>query len=164
MRTSPLSPCTAIIQFKAGMASALLMLSALCNAAAPEWIVVIRNPLTQATSSYDISRARQAGAMLDLWTKAEGTGHKPAIVETYRRDGFSPAQVQIYEERFAWRLTKWRVDCAKWSMKLLATADYDAGGEAYLSNQVAGEEGVIFPGSVVDIAADRMCKGLRVRK
>ena len=102
--------------------------------------------------------------MLDLWTKAEGAGHKPAIVETYRRDGFSPAQVQIYEERFAWRLTKWRVDCAKWSMRVLATADYDAGGEAYLSNQVIGEEGVIFPGSVVDMAADRLCNTMRARK
>ncbi len=139
MRTSQLSTRTAIIQFKAGMACALLMLSALCNAAAPEWTVAIRNPLTQATSSYDINRARQAGAMLDFWTKAEGAGHKPAIVETYRRDGFSPAQVQAYEERFAWRLAKWRVDCTKWSMKLLATADYDAGGDVYLSFQVACE-------------------------
>jgi hypothetical protein len=122
-----------------------------------EWAVVTRNAANGATTSYDTARARQSGNLLEMWTRADGAGHKPVITEHYRRNSLSPGQAQGFEERFAYRLTKWRVDCAKWTQTVLAVADYDANGEAFYSNEARGEEGVIYPDSVVDAGAMRLC-------
>ena len=79
------------------------------------------------------------------------------IADYYRKNSLSPGQAQGFEERFAYRLTKWRADCAKWTQTVLAVADYDANGEAFYSNEARGEEGVIYPDSVVDAGAMRLC-------
>lgn len=144
-----------------------LVIATLCagtRLAHAEWVVATRNAATGATASYDTARARQAGNVLEIWTRADGAGHKPVITEYYRRNSLSPGQAQGFEERFAYRLTKWRVDCAKWTQTVLAVADYDANGEAFYSNETRGEEGVIYPESVVDAGAMRLCAKPRAGK
>lgn len=122
-----------------------------------EWVVATRNPAGDAVTSYDTGRARLTEHMLEVWTRAQGAGHKNAMVEDYRRRGLSPSQVQSFEERFASRLIKWRVDCDKRLARALALADYDAAGEAFLVIETPAEEGVIWPESAVDAAAERLC-------
>ena len=129
-----------------------------------EWVLVTRNAANGATTSYDTARARQSGNALEMWTRADGAGHKPVITEYYRSNSLSPGQAQGFEERFAYRLTKWRIDCAKWTQAVLAVADYDANGEAFYSNETRGEEGVIYPESVVDAGAMRLCPKPRTGK
>lgn len=129
-----------------------------------EWIVATRNAATGATTSYDTARVRLAGSTLEMWSRADGVGHKPAIADYYRKNSLSPGQAQGFEERFAYRLTKWRIDCAKWSQTVLAVADHDANGEAFYSNEARGEEGVIYPESVVDAGAMRLCPKPRAGK
>ncbi len=146
----------------AGLAG-LALLAGMPHAHA-EWAVATRNAATGATASYDTTRARQTGNILEMWTRADGAGHKPAVAESYRRNSLSPGQAQGYEERFAYRLTKWRIDCAKWTQTVLAVADYDANGEAFYSNEARGEEGVIYPDSVVDAGAMRLCARPRAGK
>ena len=132
--------------------------------AGAEWVVVTRNAANGATTSYDAARARQSGGALEMWTRTDGAGHKPVITEYYRRNSLSPGQAQGFEERFAYRLTKLRVDCARWTQTVLAVADYDGNGEAFYSNETRGEEGVIYPDSVVDAGAMRLCPKPRTGK
>ena len=145
---------------------ALIALSALGlgTGAAAEWVVVTRNPANGATTSYDTTRVRRTGQVLEVWTRADGAGHKAVILDYYRRNGMSPSQTQMVEERFARRLTKWRIDCTAASARTLAIGDYDAAGEAFYSTEVPGQDGAIYPDSVVDAAAQRLCAKPRARK
>lgn len=121
-----------------------------------EWVAV--NPAAgDRVAAYDTTRARLAEGVLEVWTREQGASLRATIVEDYRRRGLSPVQVQEFGERFAQRLTKWRVDCDKRLARVLAVGDYDVGGAGTFISEAQGEDGVIWPDSAVDAATQALC-------
>ena len=139
-------------------ACALALFALHAQKARADWVSVPRTSGGDSTIAYDTTRARLADGMLEVWTREQGAALRPQIIEDYRRRGLSPVQVQDFGERFAWRLTKWRVDCDRRLARTLAVGDYAADGSATFATEAAGEEGAIWPDSAVDAATQALCR------
>jgi hypothetical protein len=122
-----------------------------------EWVSVPQAGGAGVSAGYDTARVRASDGILEVWTREQGAALRPAMVEEYRRRGLSPVQVQDFGERFAQRLTRWRVDCNKRLARILAVGDSDADGRTTFTSEAAGEDGQIWPDTAVDAAAQALC-------
>jgi hypothetical protein len=95
-----------------------------------------------------------------FWIKSSGRLVKEVGLEKYKENPnlYSEREKNKFEFEYAFSLVKWELNCKSWEIRTLDGSDYDINKVSFGTKNTVSEFTEIYPGSLMDVAASKLCK------
>jgi hypothetical protein len=138
----------------------LFLLSVCCSASA-EWILIAcANTCKRAMLEYDPARVVRQGDVIEIWMKVSGELYKETMRQKFTDNPgvFSAAEVNDFQDNYSHSLSRFAINCQKYQVSVIATQFYRGNGTPLGSPGSSQPFSDIFPGTLIDIAASKLCR------
>ncbi len=138
-----------------------LFLLAVCCSASAEWIpIACADKCEDAMWLYDPQKTIKRAGIVDVWFRQSGQMIKQIGGRKYkeRPELYARREIDEYEQNYSYSLAFYKIKCDDRQAYLIQSQDYLSNGNP-IGNEAKGDSyRPIYPDSLMDVAAARLCK------
>jgi hypothetical protein len=129
-----------------------------CSFVRAEWLPIAW--VDGALWEYDPQRVSRKGHIIEVWIKSSGVLQKEVLSQKFTRhpELFSERERREFQDRYAYSLNRWSINCKDYQFALITGNDYKDDGTPLGVSSSRSEFSDITPDTLVDIAASKLCK------